>query len=80
MGTSEIFGVPKILGASDTFGAAETSSASKGNGNPGPTEAIGADTISARAAASMAVGTTSAGYVTTTIGASNTIAGESTSI
>ena len=86
MGASEIFEVSKIFGASKTFGAAETygatetSSASKGNGNPGPIGAAGADTTSARAAASMAIGATSAGYITTTDGTPNAIAGESTCI
>ena len=80
MGASEIFGVSKIFGTSKTFGAAETSSASKGNGNPGPTGAAGADMTSARAVASMAIGATSTGYITTTDGTPNTIAGESTCI
>ena len=86
MGASEIFGVSKIFGASKTFGAAETygaaetSSASKGNGNTSPTGATGADTTSARAAASMAIGATSAGYIAATDDTPETIAEEPTSI
>ena len=68
------------FGASKTFGAAETSSASKRNGNTSPTGATGADTTSVRAAASMAIGATSAGYIAAIGGTPKTIAGEPTSI